>query len=44
VHDASASLEFLRRLSAELGGGIPVEATGRERAAHGAASLSAEEV
>ena len=44
VHDASASLEFLRRMSAELEGGIPADAAGRKRAAQGAASMSGEEV
>ena len=44
VRDASASLEFLRRLAAELEGGNPAGMAGRERAAHGAASMSGEEV
>jgi len=43
MRDASVSLEFLRRLSAELEGGTPAGQAGWERAAHGAASMSGEE-
>jgi len=43
VSDATASLEFLRRVAAEEDG-IPAGAAGRKWAAHGAASSAAEEV
>jgi inosose dehydratase len=43
VHDASASLEFLRRCAWELEQGSPVTVAGRTRAARGATSRGEEE-
>jgi inosose dehydratase len=39
VHDAAASVEFLRRVATQLDGGSPAGSAGRERAARDAASL-----